>query len=108
MKTLFAVGPAVVLLLSITGTPIFAQTPSQCAAAAAQARANPALGISGYIGSDNRLSAIAHIEGARSAAAAGNEAECWHQLRLSDMFVETSAPLQPKAATQSADAPTGR
>lgn len=105
MKTLFAFGAAIVMLLGAGGTPVFAQT-SQCAAAAVQARANPALGIMGGAGRDYRLSAVTHIDAATNAAAAGNETECWHQLRLSDLFVETPAPLHPKAATESAGVQT--
>lgn len=107
MKTLFALGPAAVVLLSITGTPAFAQTQSECAAAAAQARANPGLGVQGGTGNDYRMSAMTHINAASNAAGAGNEAECWRQLRLSDLFVGTSVPLSPKAPTESAGVATG-
>lgn len=107
MKTLFALGPAAVVLVSLTVTPVFAQTKSECAAAAAQARANPALGIMGGTGRDYRMSAVTHIDAATNAAAAGNESECWHQLRLSDLFVETGGPLHPKPTTESAGVQAG-
>lgn len=107
MKTFFAFGSVAVVLASVAGTPVFAQTKSECAAAAAQARANPALGIVGGNGSDYRVSAMTHIEAASNAAGGGHEAECWRQLRLSDLFVGTSAPLHPKAVTESAGVQTG-
>jgi hypothetical protein len=96
LKSLLAVA-AVAATLSFTTSHVWAQA-STCATAAAQASDNILLrNQTSGLGAETRESAKAHLAMASNAAAQGNEAECWKQLKVSAMFV----PL-PSTAAQTA------
>jgi len=99
LKSLLAVA-AVAAALSFTSSQGWAQaqTASACATAVAQASDNILLrNQTSGLGAETRESAKGHLAMASNAAAQGNEAECWKQLKISAMFV----PL-PSAAAQTA------
>lgn len=88
-KSLFA-AVAVAAVLGLSGSIASAEAPSACAAAAARAADNVSLRIQqSGIGAENRESAKLHLGMASNAAAAGNEAECWRQLRIASLFGAT-------------------
>lgn len=93
LKSLFAVA-AVAAVLSVTSSPVWAQaqTASACATAVTQASDNILLrNQTPSLGAENRETAKAHIAMAANAAAQGNEAACWKQLKISAMFVALPA-----------------
>jgi hypothetical protein len=99
LKSLLAAA-AVAAVVGFTGGQAWAQTQAQsaCATAAAQASDNILLRLQQpALAAETRESAKAHLAMAGNAAALGNEAECWKQLKVSAMFV----PL-PSTAAQTA------
>lgn len=92
---------ALVASLSIAG-PVLAQSPTSpepspatpapqrapsCAQAVHKAEDNIFLRIQQYTGAENRATAEVHLDLAMTAAANGNEAKCWAELRLSKQYV---------------------
>lgn len=58
-----------------------------CAQAVHKAEDNIFLRIQQYTGAENRATAEVHLDLAMAAAANGNEAKCWAELRLSKQYV---------------------
>lgn len=109
-RSVFAVS-AVALALSLAGSPVPAQAQTQqsCAAAAARANDNIALRMqTSGLGAENRESAKAHLAMANSAAAAGNDAECWRQLQVSGLFVATPSSPAPQTGVAGANVNSGK
>jgi len=94
LKSLFAVA-AIATVLTLTGSPVWAQNNSACATAAAQASDNILLRVqTSGLGAETREAAKSHLALAANAAASGDEAQCWKELRVSAMMV----PLPANAA----------